>query len=350
MSPGSIAALLLVALLLSLVAAKAQAATAPVPVVYSSDLMHPHDDPDDHFDLACLYAMPQLDPKAILLDNGGSQMQRPGFTPVWQLNYLTGRHVPAAIGLLRKLKSPDDPAWDQPAENQNGIHLLLQTLRDSQEEVTLIFVGSARDIAAAYNREPTLLRNKVRAVYGFIGEASDTQFIEYNVSLDPLAFVRLMRSDLPFYWIPCFDGGLWQNKGHASYWKIRHGDVLEKAPEPLQRFFLYMLRKDLGAPLQSLAQPIPAPDREWLMGGERNLWAGALLGLCAGDRSPVGASIAGFSPVDVSVSPNGVVRYGKQPGSRRVMRFEIRDQANFAPVCTARTAELLTSFPRVRTP
>lgn len=343
----SIGALLLMALMSCAATASAQAATGPVPIVYSSDLMHPHDDPDDHFDLACLYAMPQLDPKAIILDNGASQKERPGFTPVWQLNYLTGRHVPAATGLDRKLKAPDDPAWDQPAENQNGVHLLLQTLRDSREKVTLIFVGSARDIAVAYNREPTLLRNKVRGVYGFIGEASDPEFIEYNVSLDPLAFVRLLRSDLPFYWIPCFDGGLWQNKGHASYWKIRHGDVLEKAPEPLQRFFLYMLRKDSSDPIASLAQPIPAQDRQWLMGGERNLWAAALLGLCA-EKSPVDPSVAGFSPVDVSVSANGVVSYGKQLGSRQVMRFEIRDKASFAPVCTARTAELLTSFPIAR--
>ncbi|HOY58865.1 MAG TPA: hypothetical protein PK640_12120, partial [Verrucomicrobiota bacterium] len=26
------------------------------PVLYSTDLFHPHDDPDDHFDLAVLYA------------------------------------------------------------------------------------------------------------------------------------------------------------------------------------------------------------------------------------------------------------------------------------------------------
>ena len=36
-------------------------AAAPIPVIYSTDLMHPHVDPDDHFDLACLYAMPEAD-------------------------------------------------------------------------------------------------------------------------------------------------------------------------------------------------------------------------------------------------------------------------------------------------
>ena len=41
-----------------------------VPMVYATDLFHPHDDPDDHFDLATVLAMPELDVKAILLDLG----------------------------------------------------------------------------------------------------------------------------------------------------------------------------------------------------------------------------------------------------------------------------------------
>ena len=32
----------------------------------------PHDDPDDHFDLACLYAIPEVDIKAVILDQGAN--------------------------------------------------------------------------------------------------------------------------------------------------------------------------------------------------------------------------------------------------------------------------------------
>ena len=46
----------------------ATAATVRVPVILSTDLMHPHDDPDDHFDLATLYAMPEMDIKGVVLD------------------------------------------------------------------------------------------------------------------------------------------------------------------------------------------------------------------------------------------------------------------------------------------
>ena len=320
-----------------------------VPVVYSTDLFHPHVDPDDHFDLACLYAMPEVDLRAIILDNSAPQTHKPGFKPVWQLNYLTGRHIPAALGLSQPLKSPEDPALDQPAEHQNGVNLLLQTLRDSGEKVVIMFVGSARDTVAAFNREPNLFRRKVRSIYGFIGDASDPSFIEYNVGLDPRAFVRLMRSELPFYWMPCFDGGAWKNKGHASYWKIRQREVLANAPEPLQRYFLYMLRQATNDPIAYLTLPTTAEDRQWMMEGERNLWCGALLGLSVG--RPVvhaGHAVAGFSPVDVSVSGNGVVSYGKTPGSHRVMRFEIKDDANWVAAATAATEQLLAQFPIIR--
>ena len=319
---------------------------ARVPVIYSTDLMHPHEDPDDHFDLACLYAMPEADLRAVILDNRALPAKPPAFGAVWQLNYLTGRHVPAAVGLGAKLKSPGDRGLDQPAEFQNGVNLLLQALGDSREKVAIIFVGSARDVMAAFNREPDLFRAKVRSIHGFIGEASDPGFIEYNVGLDPMAFAGLMRSGLPIFWLPCFDGGLWQNRGHASFWKIRHRDVIEHAPEPLQRFFLYMLRKSDAEPIAYLSQPTSDADRQWLMDGPRNLWAGALLGLAVNRAVRFeGKDVAGFSPVEVTVDDHGVVRYDKSPQSKSIMRFEIRDPAHFAAAATAATAELLTAFP-----
>lgn len=319
-----------------------------VPVVYSSDLFHPHQDPDDHFDLACLYAMPEADLRAIILDQGQEQAKRPGFPVVRQMNHLTGRKVPAAIGLRDKLVSPGDKGLDQPAEFQGGVRLLLKTLRESEEKVAILFVGSARDVVAAFNREPVLFKEKVRCVQGFIGEASDPGNQEWNVSLDPQAYIGLIRAEVPFYWVPCFDGGLWKNNGHASFWKIQHGQVLVDAPVALQRFFLYMLRKETNDPIAYLSEPMLARDREWLMSGERNLWCTAFLGLAVG--RPVradGASedVAGFERVEVTVDDQAVVRYGRGVGSHLVMRFVIRDRERFAEVATRATAELLARFP-----
>ena len=41
-----------------------------VPILYSTDLYHPHDDPDDHFDLLTLFAIPEFDIRGIVIDTG----------------------------------------------------------------------------------------------------------------------------------------------------------------------------------------------------------------------------------------------------------------------------------------
>lgn len=321
-------------------------ASQRIPVIYSTDLMHPHDDPDDHFDLACLYAIPNADLRAIVLDQGDRQSARPGYKPVWQMNYLTGRHVPAAIGLKNPLKHPSDQALDQPAEYQNGVHLILQTLQDTREKASIIFVGSARDVVAAYNRRRELFLTKVRSVYGFIGDAGAPNHQEWNVKLDPQAFIGLVRSEIPFYWVPCFDGGVWTNNGHASFWRIKHGDVLDEAPAPLQKYFHYMLRHATNDPIAYLFEPMPPEERAWLMGGPRNMWCGALLGLAVGASLRFeGKDAVGFSPVEIAVDDAAVVRYGKTEGSRKVMRFEIRNREKFSETATRATRELLCAFP-----
>lgn len=50
---------------------------AQVPVLYSTDLYHPHVDFDDHYDLAQLFSQPEFDIRGIVLDINGN-LQRSG--------------------------------------------------------------------------------------------------------------------------------------------------------------------------------------------------------------------------------------------------------------------------------
>lgn len=186
----------------------------------------------------------------------------------------------------------------------------------------------------------------MRGIYGFIGDAGEPSHREYNVALDPHAFVRLMRAELPFFWIPCFDGGVFTNNGHASFWRVRQRELLARTALPLQQYFDYMLRKKTDDPVACLSLPLDPEEQTWLMEKDRDLWCGALLGLTVGRplRSQ-GKDMVGFMPVEVSVDDAAVIRYGKRTGSRRVMRFEIRDQAQFKWEATRATARLLESFP-----
>ena len=337
-----------------------------VPVIYCTDLFHPHDDPDDHFDLATLYAMPELDIKGVVLDQGRKQLERPGRIPVSQMNKITGRNVPEAIGLADPLKSPDDQALDQPAQFQGAVELIIQTLRASARPVCIAALGSVRDVVCAFNREPGLFRTNVAMVLAFIGEASDGRFQEYNVGLDPQAFVGLMRSGLPVYWVPCFDGGLWQNRGHASFWRASQRALLEGAtPEGIQ-YFIYALEKESAEPLAFLSRPVEPERQARLFAGTRNLWCSAVLGVMSGrevvfdgskwtsvlPQSNRAAAVAGRKPlfefpeVEVLVSDAGAVSYGKEPGSHKVRRFEVRDSAQYEQGMVEATTALLSSLGR----
>jgi hypothetical protein len=334
--------------------------TNAIPVIYCTDLFHPHVDPDDHFDLATLYGLAELDVKAIILDQGEKQLQRPGKIPVSQLNRLTGRHVPAAAGLALKLRSPSDQGLDQEDRFQGGVRLILETLRACPGPVMIAAVGSVRDVVAAYNRAPDLLRAKVGKLLVFIGEASDPKFQEYNVGLDPRAFVGLMRSGLPVYWVPCFDGGAGQNRGHASFWQARHADLLRHAAPELVQYFIYALEKERADPLAFLSAPVDARRQAQLFAATRNLWCTAIFAVLAdkivaaqgtdyvlakmpGGERAASAPLFGFSEVELSVTDEGVIRYGPAENSRRVKRFEIRLPARYAEGMTAVTARLLAT-------
>ena len=333
-----------------------------IPVIYTTDLFHPHDDPDDHFDLATIFAMPEVDLKGIVLDQGDKQLKRPGAIPVTQMNEMTGRNVPTVLGLTEKLKSPTDKALDQKPEFQKGVEFILDTLTNSPSPVVITTIGSVRDVVAAYNRNPALFKDKVAKLLVFIGEASNPSFQEYNVKLDLHAYVGLMRSGLPIYWVPCFDGGIWKNAGQASFWNAKHEDLFRKASPELIQFFIYALQKENSDPLAFLSSAVDPQRQAQLFAGTRNLWCMAIFGVLSGrevtfdgtkyrsgpstNRKAQAAVLSndlfGFSEVDISVSDDGIVRYGKSRDSKKVMRFEVRNKAKYAEGMTAMAAELLS--------
>ncbi len=335
-----------------------------IPVIYCTDLFHPHDDPDDHFDLAAIYAISELEIKLIVLDQGDKQLVRPGRIPVEQMNWITGRGTPTVSGMGSKLRYPTDPAFEQPREFQRGIEQIITTLRNSPQPVMIATTGSVRDVVAAFNREPELFRAKLGKLLVFIGEASDSGFKEYNVELDPQAYIGLMRSGLPVYWVPCFDGGLWRNRGHASFWQAKHSDLLCDASEPLLKYFSYALEKEKSPPDEFMRRPLSPDRKSRLLAGTRNLWCTAILGTVAGrtvvhdserrvlspqkrNQTPSAASsrpLYRFSEVALSITDSAVVELGAASGAKKIMRFEILDKAHYAEAMTAATADLIANL------
>jgi len=330
-----------------------------VPVIYCTDLFHPYDDPDDHFDIASLYALKELDIRGIVLDQGKKQDQKPGRIPVEQMNYLTGRDVPWVIGLSEPLNNPEDAALTEPKKYQEGVSLILNILESSQDPVTIITVGSLRDVAAAYNRKPDLFRKHVSRLMIFIGEAS-AGTREWNVGLDPNAFIRIMNSGLPIWWVPCFDGGNFKNKGKASFWNASHADLLTYASDRVMNFFIYaLLQKDIPGHLDFLETRVDEKDRRRVLAGKRNLWCAAVFTAIAGRKIikknrewisvPVDNSIKEFQtcevfrfvPVSLYVDDQARVVYQNTSRSHRIFRFQIVNSKLYPEIMTSVTSHLI---------
>lgn len=324
-----------------------------IPVIYCSDLFHPHDDPDDHFDLACLYALEELELKGVVLDQGERQKSSPGAVAVKQMNRITGRDVPYATGLSEKLSSM--------GSRGKGVDLILKILRQSTDPVTIITVGSLRDVAAAYLQEKELFKKKVERLLVFIGEASaDT--VEWNVGLDPLAFKTIMNSGLPIWWAPCFDGGNFKNKGNATFWKASHRDILKYASNRVMNFFIYaLLKKQAPDPLGFLDRTIDEPEKEQALTPIRNLWCATVF-VAITERKIVKRGeeylalpqdqIKGeeevipyrFVPVSMTVNKDARVVYEDSSKSNPILRFQKSEIKNYAEIMTSVAANLIGSL------
>ena len=306
-----------------------------IPVIYSSDLYHPHQDPDDHFDLALLYSLEELDVKAFIFDVTASSRDPKDFGHIAleQMSKITGKKLPPySAGLRHRLRSPDDQAYDQPKEFQGAVELILSTLEQSDEKVVMFLVGSCIDFVVAFNRNPELLKEKVKAVYVNAGNGPKGDQTEYNVGLDLYAYVGLMNSGLPIYWCPCFTeqyrlctpDDVAAGKAFCTYYVIPNQAELLASTRPIvQNFFAYVLNRSEEEPLGFLdKEPQPLPTTK------RNMWCTAPFLHAAGREI--------YQTQDghwIAVTPEKAKELGIEGSSVEVFRFEpIRFQCKMKEV------------------
>lgn len=266
----------------------------PIPVIDVTDLYHPHQDCGDNFDLVTAYAMPEIDLRAVILDCTDRFRQKvadhanpdyrdatgprdPGFIPVMQLNYLFGRDVPMATGPFSPMKSPHDTMMDVPAFQQNGINLILEVLRNSDEPVQILSFGSARTIAAAYNREPELMRQKVARIHLSAG-GYPYGYLEWNVMLDPSAIVCLLRSGLPTAIYPCAtQKGPFGYGPHNTFWKLNNLAFLRHMTPGLRRYLCFAFGRTVRMDfLRAMDEDEPAELLERVCAMEHRVWESAI--------------------------------------------------------------------------
>lgn len=359
-------------------------ADEPVPMIHVTDLYRPHNDPDDHWDLACVYALAfqsRAELLGVLIDYPlPGAAHDPDVAAVAQMNYVTGKSVPVMVGSPRM---HDAPAAETPASEADlrGVRALLDWMRRSARPVVINILGSCRDVAIAGRLEPQLFAEKCRGIYLNAGSGTrdprKAAVLEWNVRLDPAAYRAIFHLPCPIYWMPCFEevptrpGEAFRVGEFGTFYRFRQGEILADVSPSVQNFFLHMflhgglLRDDQGTPfvprtdwLRFLTSQ-PNPDLVARVAAmDRNMWCTAGFFHAAGltvtqdgeivPEPEAAAPVFTFDRVTVSCSEQGVTHWEnaeETAGQPPRFIFHVRNPSRYPAAMTAAMRSLLLTLP-----
>jgi hypothetical protein len=332
------------------------------PMIHAADLYHYHCDPDDHWDLASIYALAYaglVDLKGILID----YPVRPGLGDpdvmgVAQMNYCTGQAVPAVVGSPHLMKDRNDRQASATTRDHQGIHWLLETLKNSENPLIINVVGAVTNVALASKLKPGLFAEKCKCIYlnAGSGYAGDPPKQEYNVTLDPHAYAAIFDAPCPIYWMPCVHETNVARVGeYGTYYHFRQGDILPHLPAPIQNFFIFMLGRKNSHEWFSYLNGDPERDLLEKHGNNlRGMWCTAGFLHAAGKKiTPEGeivdagsdaASVFEFRPVRVSCDDLGFTTWEPDDHSKERFIYHVNDPDRYQRAMTLALKNLLMKF------
>lgn len=336
-----------------------------LPMIHVTDFFHPHGDPDDHFDLACAYALAQkgfFDLRGVVIDYPPDfRAGDPAVVAVAQMNYLAGLAVPVAIGTSRRLRGKTDALEDASFRETAGVRFIIGQLRAAPRQVALTCVGSAADIIAAARREPALFTEKCAGVYLNSGTAHDNPerpgHLEHNVRLDPAAYAAMFDLPCPLYWFPCWHVTEQRQSGASgSFYWLPHREALKGVSAGLANYFAYMFEKS-AAPkwLRDMRQMPPAETWAKILEGRRGMWSTASLFAAAGltvtkegEVVPVSeagdAAVFRLLPVDVACTEKGWTTWKPAEKAEARWMLSVTDPARYPAAMTRAVATLFNAL------
>lgn len=356
---------------------------APVPMIHVTDLFRPHNDPDDHWDLATVYALAwqnEVDLLGVLIDYPPPQQKTdPDVLAVAQLNYLTGKAVPVMIGSPQWIE-PSDASTHENVVALRGVRAMLKLLQDSPRPVVINILGSCRDIALAGRLEPNLFARKCAAIYLNAGSGTPdirkAAKLEWNVSLDPRAYAAIFELPCPIYWMPCFEtvGApaplASRLDKYGTYYRFAQGDVLPDLSTGVQNYFAYMFlhgRNEMQPRPQALRPNFRPNWLRYLVGPadtvlqtriramNRNMWCTAgFLDAVGRTVTPDGkvvpsdtsaASIFTFDPIQIQCADNGVTEWRSGTSSPARFIFHVHNTSRYTDAMTSALKQLLVKLP-----
>ena len=333
------------------------------PMLHQTDLFRPPIDPDDHWDLACVYALAaggDVDLRGILLDYPPDRF--PGRSPdvcgIAQLSYLTGTAVHLAVGS----SVPFSPAGGRQAltrADRAGADFVLEFLRQAESPAIINIVGSCRDVALAALLDPDLFASNCAGIYLNAGNGcQDPALIqrrEYNVTLNPEAYAAIFRVPCAVYWMPCYEANAGEEvvREFATWYRFRQDEILPSLSSRLRGYFTYSLEGRVDTRyLRYTLEPDSDSLSPYTIMNHRHMWCTAGFFHAAGYAVTRGGEIvplaeAGersvyeFCPVEVSCDENGDTRWRLDEGSRDRYIFRVRDTDAYPSAMTAAMRTLL---------
>jgi hypothetical protein len=333
-------------------------------LLHQTDLFRPFIDPDDHWDLACVYALAaggHFHLGGVLLDYPPDAFpgRSPDVTGIAQLSYITGLPVNLSVGASRHFVADATELASWPAHELAGARFVLDYLRRHEGAAYITIVGSCRDVAIAGTLDPDLFAEKCAGIYLNAGtghpDPTRRTRVEYNVTLNAAAYAAIFDIPCPLYWMPCFellDGerGVMQ---FGTFYKFNQADILPELSPRLRGYFTCSLEPRTDT---RYLQPVVTPDSEaassYTIRSHRNMWCtagffhAAGFGIdAAGKRLPLAdggsGAVCGFRPVHVTCDAEGTTSWEDAEGETRQYVFEVFDLENYERAMTVAMRDLL---------
>lgn len=354
-----------------------RAGAEPVPTLHVTDLFRPHDDPDDHWDLATQFALAhqgRIDLRGVMIDHPRPQQTNaPDLVAVAQLNQVAGLAVPVVVGSPR-VPAEVELAGNAPVPELAGVRAFLELLRRSPRPVVIHITGSSRDVALALRLDRALFASKCAAIYLNAGAGTPdpalANRLEWNVTLGAASYAAIFDAPCPLYWLPCFEvvhkksRDLFRVSQYGSFYRFRQNEILPGLSPRLQNYFLSMYaagRRD--APpgpaarpwLQELSEPVDAAALAAQGARDRNMWSTAgflhAAGLSvtkAGEVVPRASAVAPvfvFEPIRVRCTAAGVTTWSSDPASTNRFLLRVTDVERYSPAMSAALRTEVGSLP-----
>lgn len=340
-------------------------------VVLETDLYHPRNDPNDHWNLACMYSLAmqkQIRFGGILCDEDKPDRKRgpetfgdPAVGAIHQLGYITGVAVPMAVGSNCPVTCEADIEKILASGKRiPSVQLLTEVLERAEGPVDIHICGSSRDVLLAARMRPDLFAyGKVR-IFLNAGTYEIQEPLEYNVKLEPYAYSQIFELPCEILWAPCFHALIpypYQVAERANYFFMEQKDSLPYVSDMMKNYFLYMLdavpdtgwlsyiqgpvdqklleaQLEVGRPMWSLPGYLMSADRNCDKDGR----------ILEGETNPAG--IYGYEPVEVACGPDGILEWKEsQDPDSRVKMFRIRDLEHFQDAMISVVRKLLEVLP-----